>query len=44
MAIIPALGKQRQEDREFKARLSYITRPISKKYIYIWLILGNQTT
>jgi hypothetical protein len=31
ISIIPALGKLRQEDWDFKARLGYIRDPVSKK-------------
>jgi hypothetical protein len=32
MPIIPALGKWRQEDREFEVSLGSIARPVSKIY------------
>jgi hypothetical protein len=31
MPVIPALGKLRQEDYEFEARLSYKVKPVLKK-------------
>jgi hypothetical protein len=31
--VIPSLMRLRQEDREFKSRLGYITRPYLKNYI-----------
>jgi hypothetical protein len=30
MLVIPALGRLRQKDHEFKESLSYIARPVSK--------------
>jgi hypothetical protein len=31
MSAVPAVGRLRQEDHEFKANLDYITKPLSSK-------------
>lgn len=34
MLVIPALRRWKQEDKEFKADLNYIVRPVSEKQSY----------
>jgi hypothetical protein len=43
-AVIPALGKMRQEDLEFKANMGYIMRASLKKTKEIKVqMIGNET-